>query len=213
MRRGGEAVKNELREEPPPLAPTGRLQKLSEAILDAVGRVPSSQEQPAANPHRRATQLITKAAAEAAAMSAGLAVPLGPFGIVTLIPDLLVIWRIQAQLVADIGAAYGRSYLFVRAAVLWCLFRFASAEAVRTLVTGAGGRLLIRRAPLRALQAVPRVVGIRVTQRVVGRWVSRVLPIVGAVAFAGYAYYDTSRVGHNAIELCERGDLESSSNP
>ena len=41
-------------------------------------------------------------------------------------------------------------------------------------------------------------------QRLVGRTASRGLPIVGALGVAAYAYRDTMRVGHTAIELFSR---------
>jgi hypothetical protein len=189
-------------------APTGTFRRLSEALVAAVGRVPDSQERPAADPGRRATRLIAKASAEAAAVSGGLALSRGPLGIVTIVPDVLGIWRLQAQLIADIAATYRRSSLLVPEAVLWCLFRFAAADAIGNLVVQAGESLLVRRLSLRALHTLPMVVCTRVTQRVLGRWVSRLVPVIGPVAFAGYAYYDTRRVGQNAIELCERGEIE-----
>jgi hypothetical protein len=40
-----------------------------------------------------------------------------------------------------------------------------------------------------------------VARRIAGRGLSRCLPVVGAVGVAGYAFYDTMRVGETAIEL------------
>jgi hypothetical protein len=46
--------------------------------------------------------------------------------------------------------------------------------------------------------------GIRITQRVAAKSVSRWLPVVGAVGVAGYAYYDTAHVAKTTISLFER---------
>lgn len=33
----------------------------------------------------------------------------GPLGLLTILPDMYAIWRVQAQLVADIAAVYGKT--------------------------------------------------------------------------------------------------------
>jgi hypothetical protein len=53
-------------------------------------------------------------------------------------------------------------------------------------------------------QTIAKKVGIRITQRVIGKGVSRWLPIVGALGVAGYAYYDTGQVAHTAIDLFQQ---------
>jgi len=42
-----------------------------------------------------------------------------------------------------------------------------------------------------------------VTQRVVGTTASRWIPLVGAAAVAGYAYFDTLQVAKTAIKMLE----------
>jgi hypothetical protein len=37
-----------------------------------------------------------------------MALPPGPLGLATVIPDLLAIWKLQQQLVADIAAVFGK---------------------------------------------------------------------------------------------------------
>jgi hypothetical protein len=44
-------------------------------------------------------------------------------------------------------------------------------------------------------------VGIRITQRAIGKGISRWIPVIGAVGTGGYAYYDTSKVAETAIEI------------
>jgi hypothetical protein len=107
-------------------------------------------------------------------------------------------------MVADIATAFGQEAFLTREQMLYCLFRHAAAQAVRDLVIRVGERALIRRVPLSALQRVVRKVGVRVSQRVIGRGVSRWLPVIGALGVAGYAYYDTGQVAHTAIELFGR---------
>ena len=51
-------------------------------------------------------------------------------------------------------------------------------------------------------------VGISVTQRVAGTAASRWLPVVGAAAVAGYAYFDTLQVAKTAVRMLEGTLLE-----
>jgi hypothetical protein len=119
----------------------------------------------------------------------------------TIVPELVAIWRIQRQMVADIAAAYGASAELTRSHMLYCLFRHAAAQALRDVGVQVGARLLVREAPLRTLERVAAKIGIQLSRRVAGRGLSRWLPMVGAVGVGAYAYYDTRQVARTAIEL------------
>ncbi len=107
---------------------------------------------------------------------------------------------------ADIAGLYGKEAELTREHMLYCLFRHTAAHAVRDLLVRVGDRLMIRRATLRMLQTVAQKVGVRVTQRAIGKGVSRWLPVVGAVGVGAYAYFDTVQVASTAIELFEKSD-------
>jgi hypothetical protein len=141
------------------------------------------------------------AAMKAAGISGVLSLPPGPVGLVTILPDLYAIWRIQAQLVADVAATFGKTGMLNRDTMLYCLFRHAAAQALRDIVTRVGERFVVRRTSLRLLQKILRAIGIQTTQRLLGRGIARLVPLIGALGVAGYAYYDTGRVGKTAIEF------------
>jgi hypothetical protein len=50
-------------------------------------------------------------------------------------------------------------------------------------------------------------IGIRIVHRVARGGLWRLLPAIGALAVAGYAYYDTDQVGQTAIEFFSK-DIE-----
>lgn len=183
--------------------PSSPASALAQAIMNAVSSIPGTTEPASASPRERARAIQTIAALKAAAVSGTLALPPGPYGIATLIPDLLAVWRIQAQMVVDIAAAYGKSASMSQEQMLYCLFRHAAAQIVRDLVTRIGGRLVFQQATLRALQAIAARLGVKVTQRVVAKSVARFLPVLGSLGVAGYAYFDTAQVGGTAIGLFE----------
>jgi len=181
--------------------------KLFKAIQRFLSEIPDTDEPTSDDPDMRARSIAGAAALKAAMVSGGLAIPPGPIGLITIIPDLIAIWKIQAQMVADIAGAYGKQAYLSREQMLYCLFRHAAAQVVRDLVTRVGQRFLVKRASLRVIQRVIKALIPRITQRVIGRTVARWVPIAGVLGVAAYAYYDTGQVGKIAIELFSK-DIE-----
>jgi hypothetical protein len=120
--------------------------------------------------------------------------PPGPLGIVTILSDLSAIWRVQARMVADVAVVRGKTTYLSRERMLYCLFRHVAGHVVRSLVVRVGERVLIKRISLRVLQRILPRLELTFTQQLVGRMISRWLPVVGAASIATYAYYDTVRV-------------------
>jgi len=175
--------------------------KLLKAIQRFLSEIPGTDEPTNADPDRRARSIAGAAALKAAMVSGSLAIPPGPAGLITIIPDLITIWKIQAQMVADIAGAYGKQAYLSREQMLYCLFRHAAAQVVRDLVTRVGQRFLVKRAALHVIQRVIKALIPRITQRVIGQAVSRWVPVAGVLGVAAYAYYDTGEVGKTAIKL------------
>jgi hypothetical protein len=186
------------------------LGRVVDAIEDVVTGVPKSHERSVKDPDVAARKLARKAATRAAALSGALALPPGIFGMLTVLPDLVAIWRIQAQLVADIAGLYGKDMQLTRTHMLYCLFRHAASQLTRDFVVRAGERFVVRQLSGGALRSVLTSVGISVTQRVAGTAASRWLPVVGAAAVAGYAYFDTLQVAKTAVRMLEGTVLEVS---
>jgi uncharacterized protein (DUF697 family) len=184
-----------------PESETALASRISRHLLDLLSNVPKTAEQRADNTEARVRSL-TSAASNKAALAAGtLALPPGPLGWLTIIPELIAIWRIQAQLVADISGAYGVSARLNREQMMYCLFKHAAAQAVRDLVVQVGGRLISQDVPIRVIERVAQAVGLRVTKRLVGGGITRWLPVIGAVGVGAYAWYDTRQVARTAIRL------------
>jgi uncharacterized protein (DUF697 family) len=181
-----------------------------DAIENIVAGVPESRERSVQDPDAAARKLARKAATRAAALSGALALPPGVFGMLTVLPDLVAIWRIQAQMVADIAGLYGKDLQLTRTHMLYCLFRHAASQLTRDFVVRAGERFVVRQLSGGALRSVLTTVGISVTQRVAGTAASRWLPVVGAAAVAGYAYFDTLQVAKTAVKMLEGTVLEVS---
>jgi hypothetical protein len=190
------------------------LAKVYKAVERFISKVPETDEHKSKDPFTRARWIVNAAAAKAALVSGGLALPPGPLGFLTILPDLIAIWKIQAQMVSDIAGVFGKTGFLSREQMVYCLFKHSSAQLVRDLVVRVGQRYTIRRASVRAIQKVVRKVAAKVTQRTISRSISRWLPIVGAVGVSAYAYYDTAQVGTTAIDLFSNDiELEGKGEP
>ena len=181
--------------------PAENISKIVQVLQDFISDIPSTSEPKSDNPVPRSRSLGNNAAATAAIVSGSLSIPPGPWGMVTILPDLVAVWKIQAQMVADIAGAFGKQATLTREQMLFCLFRHAASQAVRDLVVRVGERLIVKRASLRLIQKILQKIGVKVTQRLAGRFISRWLPIIGAVGVGAYAYYDTAQVAKTSIEF------------
>ena len=176
-------------------------QRLADAVLNVVGHVPESELSASDTPAQKAEAITRAACKKAATISAGLALPPGPWGLVTVLPDLALIWDLQAKMVADIAAVYGKSAVLSREHMIWCLFKHTGAQAFRDFVVRSGERYLIRKASVSAIQAAAQLIGIKLTQHTISKSASRFVPLLGAAGVGLYAWRDTREVARAAIAL------------
>lgn len=182
-------------------ASTPVVARVSASILGLVTVIPVSTEAKSAAPDTRARELAEAACRTTAKISGLAALAPGPLGLVTVLPDVIALWKIQSQMVADIAAVYGKTATLGKEQMLYCLFKHSASQTIRDVVYRAGERYVVRPVSLKILQKVSTAVGIKISQRAIGAGVARFLPMVGAAAVAGYAYYDTKKVSASAIAL------------
>jgi len=175
-------------------------------IERVISTVPSPRTHEVSDPDRQAEIIAKTAARQAAVLSGSLALPPGPFGMVTVLPDLYLIWKTQRQMVADIFALYGRSAELSRTHMLYCLFRHAASQVMRDFVVRTGQRIVVEQLSSGAVKAIASKVGVSMTKRVAGSAASRWVPLVGAAAVGAYAYWDTLQVAKTARRLMDMGD-------
>jgi len=175
--------------------------RIGDGILGFVGKVPDSSLRKSRDPAADSRAAISKAAAKASLAAGALALPAGPMGYMTILPELMTVWKIQAQLVADIGALHGKRSRLTQEEMLYCLYRHAAAQAVRDLVVRGGERLLVGSVSVQVIERVARTIGLQVARGAFAKSLSRWLPMIGAAGVAGYAYYDTAQVGATAVAM------------
>jgi len=74
---------------------------------------------------------------------------------------------------------------------------------LRDVAVRAGERVVVRELSAGALRSALSGVGIVVTQRMAGSAASRWIPLAGAIAVGGYAYWDTLQVAKTARRLLD----------
>ena len=180
-------------------------QKVSDAILELVVRVPPTQEKTledhGGHARQRAQAIARTASRQASLLASSMALPPGFLGWLTVLPELVGVWRLQTQMVSDIAGVYGKSATMGREQMVYCLFRHVSAQLSRDVVVRVGERFLIQRASSAFVQSLVKKLGVQVTQNMIGKGMARFLPLVGAVGVGAYAYFDTTQVAKTAIEL------------
>lgn len=173
-------------------------EKTSSIAFDFITKIPDSLLCPVKNPEKKVKKLIQKATKKSALYSATLSLPGGPIGVFTIIPDLTAIWRIQAQLVADIAATYGQIAVLNRETMIWCLFRHSAAQIVRDLSVRTGTRILTHRISSPIIFSLIKKIGLRHSSKLTQRALLRFIPILGSIGSGTYAYFDTLGVGKTA---------------
>ncbi|ASD63161.1 hypothetical protein [Bdellovibrio bacteriovorus] len=181
--------------------PKSKATGIANSLLDLVSQIPDSPHKASNTPVKDSAHVIKSASLRAASVSAALAIPPGPFGMMTILPDLILIWRIQAQMVSDIAAIHGKTGFLTREALLFCLFKHGASQLFRDIVVRVGERYVLRKTSLRMVQRLCERLGLRVSQRMLGATISRWIPVAGAVAVGWYTRYDTQQVGQSALDL------------
>lgn len=171
--------------------------KITEQLLLLLTALPEPQAAAAATSPET---LIKSAAFKAAAVSGTLSLPAGVLAVLTLLPDLVAVWKIQAQLVADIAAAKGRTQQLSRETLLYCLFG-AAEIASEDLVVRIGQRFVVRRSTQKIFENFLGKLGLRIGRNLLGDRIARWIPLVGSALVARYSYKDTAKVGETAYEL------------
>lgn len=146
-------------------------------------------------------ELIKNAAFKTASISATCALPGGFAGFLTILPELIMIFRIQGYLVKDIASIYGKEAQLTKELLLFSLFKNGGAHLFRKFVEETSVRILIRPTTVRAFQGFLKSIGLTVTRRIIRKNLTRWIPLAGAALTGGFTYFDTMSVGKNAKEL------------
>jgi uncharacterized protein (DUF697 family) len=187
-------------------------QKVADGLKDLFGSVEQGQrayykEHPGERPVAGSAELVIAGYANKNALIAGAAsmVP-GPWGMLSIVPEIVLVVRNQLKMIYDLGVVYGKEDAMTRDLLLG-VFAYAMGSGALGLVSVKGSQVLVRRASLRIIQKIVQWLGGKITQRVLKQFLSRWVPIAGAVLMAVWARQSTMEIGHHAAELLQK-DLQ-----
>ncbi|MCC6276000.1 MAG: EcsC family protein [Leptospiraceae bacterium] len=145
--------------------------------------------------------LVQSASLKSAAISATLSLPPGPFGWISVLPELFLIFRIQGHMIKDIAALYGKDVKLTRELLLYCMFKHGSAHVFRRMIEETSARIIIRPTTLQLFEKLVKLVGMKISRKILKGNLLRWVPLIGATITGGFAYLDTRTVGKTAKEL------------
>lgn len=176
------------------------LQKIVE-MLSGIQSYQSPYKEIVDNPEIIVEEIIKNASWKAGTISATCSLPGGAFGFLTLLPELIMIFRIQGTMIKDISCIYGKETQLNRELLLFCLFKHGGAHIFRKFVEETGVKVLIRPTTVRAFQALLQKIGLDISKRVLRKNLTRWIPLAGAAVTGTFAFMDTKSVGNNTRQI------------
>ncbi len=146
-------------------------------------------------------QLVRNTSIQTSSISAALSIPGGVTGLITVLPEITAIWRLQSQMITNIAALHGQTHLVTREQMLYCMFRQMGFGLVKEYVFQRGGVYLVRKMSDQAFSAVLQKLSRGLITRQGTRMAGKIIPLVGSISAGALSYYDTFRVGKNARRL------------
>ncbi len=143
-----------------------------------------------------------------AAISGGVNLVPGPWGLVAIIPEITYVIRNQLAMIYDVGMAYGKSTVLNKELLAGVLLT-AMGSSASSLLVMHGSKVLVKRVTLRVFQKIIVLLGGKITQFALKSAISKWFPIVGTAAMAVWSNLLTRQVGKKAIEIFEK-DIELS---
>lgn len=163
-----------------------------------LARVPESFEPKSSLPGDKSRAIGKSATLRAGALSAGLSLPKGTVGLLTILPDLVAVWHIQTAMVADIAACYGQSDKLDAPAMAYCLFKHMNEELFVNWILPPDQQLQLQPETHQMLGKLVQLVSARMAQRLLGRAVGRWMPFISALGVGALTAYDTDKVAETS---------------
>lgn len=180
--------------------------KITQGLEDAFESVVNDRydyykNNPAKIPVKSSELALINASANAnAVISGGSSLIPGPWGMVAVIPEVMLVTKNQIALIFDIAAANGKKDLMTKDLALM-VFASALGNAGGGLIIIQGGKILIKRSSLQVLQKIIVALGGKITQAVLKSTISKWLPGVGAAVMAIWSRQMTKQIGEKAIKI------------
>lgn len=138
-----------------------------------------------------------------AAISGGVGLVPGPWGMIAVIPEIAAVIRNQLAMIYDVGMAYGKSKILSKELLAGVLLT-AMGSSTGSLLVMHGSKILVKRVALRSFQKIVGFLAGKITQQALKSAISKWLPYIGSAAMAIWSNFLTRQVGKKATEIFEK---------
>ncbi len=146
-------------------------------------------------------EMIREAAQKAFWVSTTLSAVPGPFGLATILPEIVAVTKVQPNLVYKIAKYYQNLETINQSIVLLIFANALGLTVGNQLVRRVGMRLIIKALSAPVIERIARLIGLRIaagiTKRIAGRW----LIVVAAPLFGLFSKKMTQKIGIEATAL------------
>lgn len=146
-------------------------------------------------------EIISTTSNKAFALSIMAALPPGPFGMATILPEILVIYKLQLNMVYKIAKFYNQEHKINPTILCLILANEAGVEFGKEIIVKVGPKYVIRALSSQALKPIITKISTKVTIRVTEKLFARWIPVVAAPIFGAISKSMTNKIGQKAIDV------------
>lgn len=150
-----------------------------------------------------AQSIVNAYALKCASVSGFAGLVPGPFGMLTVIPDIVMVLRLQTEMLAKLSVAYNKEKSISKELVLFMLFQGVGAAGLQLVVSKAT-KVVVKRASTRIIQRIVAMLGGRILQKAAAQAATRYIPILGSLVMGVWVRYMTIKIGKSAIDLLSK---------
>ncbi|MCB1141336.1 MAG: hypothetical protein H7A24_14420 [Leptospiraceae bacterium] len=176
-------------------------QTFSDQILDLLIDLDSYQ-----SPYAKAvgdleeiiTPLVRSYCMKSVAISSVSSILPGLIGGLAVVPEAILLIKLQSRLVKDIAILYGKEKYLTKEIILYCLFKQSRIDLFEKTVKMTGTRMMFRSFSLDVLQILLKKIGFETEKRGIFKYSKRAASLIGSVLGGAVSYADTRIVGTTA---------------
>ena len=105
-----------------------KIRTICKSLDQIMSHIQKTKEPIHHTPLIRSREIIKNASLKAGCIAGGLSLPTGPLGILTIIPDLVAIWKIQSKMIADIAEVFNKQVTSTKKQMIHCLFKHTTGQ-------------------------------------------------------------------------------------
>jgi hypothetical protein len=150
-------------------------------------------------------EMMREAARRAFAVSMAAGLAPGFFGVMTILPEIISVTKIQIRLVHKIAGYYHAGASLDRTVLLLIFSEAIGLMVGKSLLRRVGARLLVTTLSTRLARRLAQQIGARIVAKAVQKGIARWLPVIMAPVLAAFSRSMTLRIGRHAMRLFSEG--------